>query len=256
MNLCSLAVRLAAVGALTGATWAGDRVYNQPIDPLVNFEGATAPLIAVFTGDSLNKPEHSDLLSGDRTIDVVVQIYVPTEVTLPGGVKIDGVDKGGEIILELVGRQIEAALLRGGNPWAKLWRQFVLRIHDANSRPYLIQPDKGARIVAREIVLSVDTLAAPPFAAPEGAWADLIVAIAGDATLAGLAPLVDAAIRGGDAMPGWKTAASLLGLREGVARGIGLAPADATETGEPAAATKITIDGLYPAPTEIEHVGP
>ena len=255
MNLCSLAVRLAAVGALTGATWAGDRVRNQPIDPLAELEGSKQPLIAVFTGDSLNKPEASDWLAGDRTIDVVIQVYIPTEVQMGDGATVDGLDKGGEIVIEIVGRQIEAALLRGENAWAELWRAFVLKVHDANSRPYLIAPEKGPRIIAREIILSVDTLASPAFGAPQGAWADLISAIDSDPSLAGLATLIDAAIRGGAALPDWKTAATQLGLRFGVARGIGLAPADTTETGTAVLAGTITIDGLYPSETEISNGG-
>jgi hypothetical protein len=253
MSLPALAIRLATVFALRGQTWAGASVLDQPVNPIEGLTKTAVPVIAVYSGDEVTKADSRDWLAGDRTLSLVVQIYLPPDLAVPNGPRIDALRDGGELALNLIWRQVESTLLRSGSPWAALWRNLVFMVHDVSSRPYLIEIDKGPRLVARETIFSLDTIAAPGFSAPADVWADLLTLMQSTSELQPLATLVDAAIRGGAELPTWSATVAQLGLRDGGARGIGLAPVDTTETGEAEVLGQITISELMQTPVVIDE---
>lgn len=253
MSIPALALRLATVFALRDQTWAGTSVLDQPINPIEGLSKATKPVIAVYTGDDVVKADARDWMAGDRTSNLVIQIYLPADLTVPNGPRIDALRDGGEFALGIIWRQIESVLLKDTSPWASLWRSLIFSVHDVSSRPYLIEIETGPRLVARETIFAVDTVASPDFAPPSGLWADLVALMTSTPELQPLATLVDAAIRGGSDLPDWAIAAAQMGMRDGVIRSVGLAPADATEVGEAAPLSSVEVDGLMPAPVVIDE---
>jgi len=253
MSLPALALRLATVFALRGQTWAGAAVLDQPVNPIEGLTRTAVPVIAVYSGDEVAKADSRDWLAGDRTMSLVIQIYLPPDLAVPNGPRIDALRDGGELALNLIWRQVESTLLRGASLWAALWRNLVFTVHDVSSRPYLIDIDKGPRLVARETIFSLDTIAAPGFSAPADVWADLLTLMQSTPELEPLAGLVDSAIRGGEALPDWQQAVAILGLRDGADVALGLAPIAVTENGTVPVITEITINGLSSAAVVIDE---
>ena len=86
MSLTATVVRIATVMALRGATLAGERVLDAPVDPLTDAIDARGPLIAVFTGDRHGEVEGRDILGANETLDLTIQVYLPAgaEVLIGG----------------------------------------------------------------------------------------------------------------------------------------------------------------------------
>lgn len=254
MNLTSLALRIAAAGAIKGATWAGDRVATQPIDPLANLSKEKKPLIAIYTGDSgAEQVRGRDLTSADHFVTLIIQIYLPPRIAVDGVGEIDTTNEFSEVVIEIVGRQIEIALMQSETAWAKIWRDIVFEIVGVNSKPYLIQSDKGPRAVAREVQWSVNTVSSPAFGPPSGVWIDFLAAVETDELSAPMRPLIEAAIRG-ENMPDWKRAIYSAGMRLAAGRKIGISPADLKAAGEAAPLASIIIDGLAAASVAVDPV--
>jgi hypothetical protein len=254
MGLARLATRICAAEALKGATWALGRVYDSKIAPIDFMKvDQRQPFIIVVTDDDKGAVQGRDLVASDRELDLIFEVAVATKVAIDAEgetVKIEDTDAGYEVVLDLVERQIVRALQSGQGKWAKLFRSFAINFRMIASRRTADQ-QQGIRYAARQIVLSVQTLADPPFetAQTTGKWKELLDALAASADLAYLAPILRTEIEAGDLLD-WQKATAALGHTESEARAIGLAPAfDPTpnvtnDTEEPPVLVQITADGF------------
>lgn len=247
MSLAAFALRLSAIQALRGATYAGERVFDSTIDP-IDFlaQQERQPFIVVSTEDEEADIEGRDLLYPSRKIALLIEFGLASKVDA-GDIDIPHTDAGLEASLNIMHRQIMRALTIGG-AWADLFREFSPRIEKLVSRRMADAPKQGARFALRQVVLTCDTLADPDYgAAPEAgtAWARLLSAMDGDPELADFATVLRDAIIG-DPLPSWRRRQAALGISEAGLAAIGLAPVfeHAAEDQEPAAATEATLDGM------------
>lgn len=254
MSLVSFALRQATVMALKGRTFAGSHVFDSAIGSLEAVaEGATTPVIVVYVDEErAGKIDGRDLLAGDRVLDLVLEIIIFGRQAADADGEVYAIphtDEGLEVSLDLMVRAIHRGLLADDGVWPELWRNFVFGVEKVGVRRAADTKD-GVRFAARQLVLSCFALAEPGFgAAVAGPWEKLLTAMRAESGMAPLADVIGQAIAGGP-MSGWRQAQAALALtREGV-RGIGLAPFDATETGEAPPLDIITLDPLGLASTD------
>jgi hypothetical protein len=246
MSLINLAVRIAAVKALKGATLAGDRVFDSQIDALDDrITKDKAPAIVVYIDEDHAKPLGKDLVNADRTVSLVIEISVASKVAIGDvtEVVIPYTDPGLETTINLIGYQIMKALQAGASEWSELWRLFVVGIHEV-AAVRGANAEKGVRWAARQIVMKCETLSEPAYGiapAEGGHWARLLAAMAADSDLAPIGSLIEGVISE-PALADWRSAAAVLGVNRDVADGIGIAPLDPAATGEAAAAAEITAE--------------
>ncbi|MFO1150999.1 MAG: hypothetical protein U1E62_21705 [Alsobacter sp.] len=241
MSLARLALRLATIRALRGATFAEDRVFDSAILG-IDFveEHERMPVLVVTTDDDEGDVEGIDLAAADRKVDLVIEMAVGTFVKVDDNVRmtIPHTDEGLELSLDLMGRDVLRALQAGDSEWSLLWRAFALRIDTVTARRGSDSKD-GLRFAARQLVITVQPLAEPPFGqgVAAGPWATFLTALRLDPQFLTIADLVEASIAG-TPLPDWRQAEAALGLtRQGVA-GIGLAPVYDT-AGEAAKGTEL-----------------
>lgn len=245
MSIAALALRTAAVMTLRGATFAERRVYDSAIDPLdARIAEERVPLIVVTTDDSDAAPQGRDLLSADRSVDLIIETAVASLVrSKPGDAveyTIPQTDDGLEWTLDLMGRQIMRVITAGDGVWPDLLRDLaggfskMLVRRGAGS-------EKGVKFAARQMILTASAALEPPpgEVPPAGSlYNRFLAAMASDPDLAAQANLVRAEIIGVP-LPPWRQAAALLGIGPGVARAIQLTPE------EPAPDTMpLDIDGV------------
>lgn len=239
MNLVALATRMCAVQALRGSTLAQQRVYDSAISPLdLTKDQEAQPLITVAVDDGEITPDGRNLLTGSQQLSLIIEVACASRVSItlppeevPEGeepeqeiVTVPHTDAGLEVILDLMGRQVDRALLAGG-PWSDLFRWFVVAIPKVTHRRGA-GSEKGVRFAAHQIILTCQTLAEPAFAhvPPDGPWARLLELMRADPAMRGIANLLEAEI----ATPNlnvWQQAITDLGMRESNIHGIGLGPA-------------------------------
>lgn len=236
MSLVALAIRIAAVQALKGATLAGAEVYDSPLDPFdLALAAREKPTIAVYTGEDRGTVEGRDWLAPDQMIDLSFQVMLPTAVPVPSGdgtVTLRTRDAGAEMVFDLVWRQISAVLMAGTSDWAELWRLFVGNTPSISARPFIIEGEDGVRIAAQEIVIMASpTIGDPPFGAVlDGTpWQAFLLKLADEPALLGVAEILTTAIETPNDLDDWQAARAVLGLTLDVADGIGIFPIVATE---------------------------
>lgn len=240
MSLVALALRMSAVRAMTGdATLVGSRVFDSAIMPIDRMIGEDrAPFIAVSTEDEAGKPSGRDLNTGDRTIDLVIELavgsVVPMEGIPPEGgdaiqLVVPETDGNLELALAVITRQITACLFgRGGGAWGDVFRLFTGAVEEYSSRRGVPNKD-GQRFAARQLVFRIKAFAEPAFGQePEAGtpFAKFLAAIEADSDLDKHAAIIRRALSG--APIGWPElftqAAVDAGLTEEEAQGIGIAP--------------------------------
>lgn len=215
-GLVRTALRLCAVKALSGRTFAKDRVQDSSIAPMAEaITESPLPVIVVYTDEEDMPIAGLDLLVPTAgTCAVVFLVAVAGATRLDNGtyqVAFPETDAASELTLDLIERDIKLALLNPRDKWAELWRAFAMH----------------ASRWLRQLILDVDPLADPvPGAAPSGLWAELIAAIAADADadFAGLAPVLERAILGPSALSERELAQVELGLTKAGAQATGLEP--------------------------------
>ncbi len=204
MSIVALALRLSAVRALQAATLvASSRIYDSAVLPIDQMASNTPePFISISTEDESSRPAGRDLNSGDRMIDLVVEIAIAKTVTLPGeegaAIAVVDTDANLELTLAVLARQIAACLFgRGGGLWGDAFRAFAASIEEANSRRG-VPVENGQRFAARQLVYRVKALAEPPFGPVESntPFAKFFAAAEGDAPLAPTASIIRRAIEG------------------------------------------------------------
>ena len=118
MSLVALALRVATIKALRGATLCGDRVFDSPMEPLdVALEDEKGPYLAVYIDREDHRPMVKDMLSGEgRSFEIVIHCMLPDRVKLTGAddqeYSIDTSDKGGELVQNIINRQIISTAAR------------------------------------------------------------------------------------------------------------------------------------------------
>lgn len=253
MSLVSFGLRLAVCRLLAGRTWAEERVVNSPIDPLSNVlrdDDTKAvdprPLIAIFTNDEKGSNEGLDIGGRPGTLDLIFFIYLPPDKIVVGDddTEFEARDSGGAMALDLVWHQCRTALLFGPEPWRKVYEKFAHKITDVRSRPILIETERGVRIPAKEVILTVDALPEPEVGKPLNPnWSLLDTAMRADVDAAPLADLIKAMIEEPANLASWQLDRANLAVSEAAIRALGLAPIDPTETGEAAELEDITFGG-------------
>lgn len=232
MSLSRAILRLTAVQAIKGQTLAEARVYNSDLDPLDHRMSAEKqPVIVVFTDDQQEElGHHGDMGQGQGSIDLVIEVAIAGKTIVAGTdqndqevqVTIGETDAGMEFTLDLLERQVIAALTAGVGPWPDLWRLFCTKILRRVSRRGG-SAESGARFAARQIVLTCETLIEPPPGVIylESAWQHLLDAVTEDPNLSPLAPILRAELSG-DPASDWAQAARLLGVNLDAISALGL----------------------------------
>ncbi len=234
MSLVALAMRIATVRALTGATLAEARVYDSAIDPIdQTITEDRAPILVVLTDDDEATPDGRDIFNASRQIDLVIEVAVASRVTVANPdaeddeiqvIEIPHTDAGLEITINLIGRQIVRTLLSDQGPWANLWRRIVLSPSKITSKRGA-GSEKGVRFAARQLTITTETLSEPPTGAQaEGFWADFLTAMEADAAVSNLAPIIRAEIEG-PSLPDWRRFIADLGANPNTALALGFGPA-------------------------------
>lgn len=252
-SLVSTALRIAARRAISGATFAGQRVHDSAISPIDHMveTGQAEPFIVVSSEDETALIKTRDVTGGDRSIDLVIEVAIahPVTANADGGseIVIPATDAGLELSLSLIVRQVYRALFeQRGNVWADVFARFVLNVEKATNKRGVGNRD-GARFAARQLVLTLDTLHEPPFGhvpASGEPWGDFLAAMEADDELATLAPLVRQSITGTPTIEDWDRTRSDLGLTEVGSAHIGLRGAGGLISEEPAIAQDGTFEDM------------
>lgn len=254
MSLVSFGLRLTASRLVRGQTWAGDLIFNSPIDPVAEWQevvvpGQGQPCIAIYTGQREATVVGKATQGQSASIDLVFNIFLPPTLVLAApadgdvpAITLETSNTGAAMVIDMMARQIEAAFRFGPDPWRTIWNIFVVRVKGVRSRPLLYQIDKTVQIPCVEVTYSLECIPDPDFGvALLPGWAMLKAAMLNDPDYAASAPLLDTLISGPLGLPGWRKAQAALGIGTTAFRALGTAPADHTEVSEPAVLTDVVL---------------
>ncbi|MGS1093110.1 hypothetical protein ACVCNR_00815 [Aquamicrobium terrae] len=173
--LTRIALRIAAVEALKGATLVGNNVLDSEIGAIdIAADGsvrtdADKPFIAAYTdaskvevdlaGRALQKSGPLDMvLEYGVTAAMTVTDEETGESTVMAG--IPATDAGLEFTLDLIGYQISAALADPDNEWADIWRSIAGNVQKIE-RKRTADAAGGTRVAAQQMTITVDLMADP-----------------------------------------------------------------------------------------------
>lgn len=231
MSIARMVTRLATVFALKGNTIAEDRVKDSEMTDLQHaLEHAPATVVMVYTDDSQFAPEQGKRLFGGQGSTTLVLIIAVVGVNkLREGeyeFSFPATDHATEISLDMLERQIQAALMDPDNPWSQVWRGIVSTVTKWTSRR--ASTDKsGVRYAARQILIEIETVSDPiPGRPVEGEWRKFLDLLGGlEDDRRALAEPLEMIMTGGEVdAETWRRAALELGVNKDVIRGIGLGP--------------------------------
>lgn len=177
--MITIALRTILSRIIEDQTWAAERVFDSPLDPLVeiarSIDEKSRPCIALYTQEASGKPPGLETQNGPQSVKMVIAIYVPpAAVKLPNGVELQIDNVGSALALNTIERQVDAAMHFGPAAWVELWRRFVLHIAEKRSRFVLISVENGVRIPCLEVEYDLNCVGDAEFARPlYGAWLDL-----------------------------------------------------------------------------------
>lgn len=185
MSLTAQAVVSVTHYLLDGATWANDRIFEQPIDPIADIltrnDGPTEPVLAVYVEKAEYSVTGRNTQGNDGDSDLKIIAYIaPGKLKLPNGsyeFELDGNQTAG-LSLNVIGRQIDAAFHTGNAVWAAVWRGFILSISQRSVRYLLVEIENGLKFPAMEITYKCRTIPDPEFGQPMSkAWVALDAAL-------------------------------------------------------------------------------
>lgn len=263
MSLVALAMRMSAVRAIeSAAIFPEGRAFDSaflPIDDMT--EGGASPFVIASTETIVSSPSGRDINSGDRTIDLILEIALtrPVKIDVPGEggsveIALVETDAGLEASIALLERQVLSCLFgRGGGAWGDLFRKLVSQIKETTSRRGVSSED-GNRFAARQLTFSIAAISEPPFGMEiDGAspMAEFIALALADEETASLAAAIKHAIEGKPLdWPEVYTASAVLGvLTEEEASAIGIALVE--PEAEPPIVAEIEVDGGHGDPYPI-----
>lgn len=260
-SLVSLALRIAAVRLLTGATLAEGRVFDSAIAPLDEMiDRDPAPLIVVSTEDERAEIAGRSLIGSNSTVDLVFDVVIASHVTraivIGDGEEaqqldtvIPATDGGLEMSLAIMGRQIIRAMTYKAphaEGWSEVFKALVPSIKAISSKRGA-GATNGMKFSARQITVTVEPVMEPDFGRdPEdGSAFDLFLkAMEADPELADKAAVIRAEIIG-EPLPAYRRPFADLVVRDAEAEGLGITSLISPPE-EAAALTEIEIDGLGP----------
>ena len=239
-SLVGMAIRIAAIRAVRGRTYAGDRVHDSAISPVDHMveEGNDEPFIVISTEDEEAKEIGGrDVGNGMRTVDLVIEVAIAHAVTAaptaegddppPPDIVIPATDGGFELSLGLMSRQISEALFseRSADPWSTIFARLAPKVVMVSARRGVGNKD-GARFAARQIIFRLDVMQEPPFGHELGAvgelWRDVIDAMESDSDLEAVVPLIRSAVTGDPGVEAWDRGRADQGLTPEAADNIGI----------------------------------
>lgn len=231
MSLVSQALVAITHYVLDGQTWAGDKIMEQPVDPigdlLLNAGTRQKPVIAVYVETARHDVEGRETQGMKGELDLKIFAYISPGITeLPEGVgfTLDGRTAG--LTLNVIGRQIDGALHSGNPSWISVWRRFVIKVDERSVRYMLVEVENGARVPTMEVTYRCCTIPDPDFGTPiYGAWLDLDTALrAASAEKTKLADLFKGMIENPADLPDYQDMQANFGLTDAGLAATGLAP--------------------------------
>lgn len=254
MSLVDLAARIVLTRALRGKTFAGNAVLDAPLEPIAEATRLGVPVLAVFTSDPGGGTEGRSMLSAERYLDVdLVAILPPAASVTLDDVALNPARGGGAaMLLDIMGRQIVAALQADLGVWATLWRRLIVKYEDVEIGAASFTVDDGVRVPARRMALACRTLPDPDFGSPlSGFWLALDTAMREDAALVPVADLIKGAIEGPAEMPDWHRIMAAMGWSLQALKVSGLGPVDPTAYADATDAAAGDEDGGTVDPAEL-----
>lgn len=172
MSLAMMALRIAAVQALKGATLVGGNVLDSEIAALdLTANGALKtdqekPFIAIYTEGANVGDTRLTGLRSNGAIEVVFNFGIAASMTVSdpeNGLAVvegyPGTDANFEMLLDAISCQICRALVDPENAWAQVWtdlvQEVVAKVQRRNST------SDRVRMAAGQVVLTVNALADP-----------------------------------------------------------------------------------------------
>ncbi len=260
MALTTFALRCAAVRALRGNTFCGEKVFDSEIVPLdQKSTEQKAPFISVYTDESRTPSVAGrDILGAQHEIDLTFEISVSAQIevtvadqqggqTVETHITVPKTDAALEAQLNIIGRQIHRVFLASENPWAEVWRNLVVRISRIDEKRGAMS-ENGMRFAARQITFSFVVINEPPFSDPIGVWLDLINLLKSSNDTAGLGKIIESEIKT-PLLADWQSVKADIGLTLDGWLGIGVsnvgqAPQELTLADEQVLSGRFTVDGL------------
>ena len=136
------ALRLITVKALKGATWAADRVFDSPATVAdLRIEAQRQPFIAVFVDEADTEGIDQPTATGPMNTRLIIEAGVASAVAFQPAVDVgppeppvtitslNDTDAGLEMTIGFLAEQVRDALMSTANPWAELWRGFVVQLN-------------------------------------------------------------------------------------------------------------------------------
>lgn len=257
MSLVAQAILTTTRHVLDGRTWAQGRVHEQPVDPIDSMlragQDTGKPVLAVYVEQVESEPVGRETQHGTRMVTLKVMAYISPSVTHVGDeLEISFEADGAGLALNMLGRQVDAALHYGNPTWVKLWGDFVLRITGRKMRFLLVEVENAVRIPTAEIEYKLETVAEPDMGVPLfGAWLglDTLLRTKG-ADEQQLADIIKEAIEQPEGLPDWQQFQVARNLSDAAFRATGLAPLAVDDEGEP-----VPLEDIISEP-EVEIVPP
>ena len=246
MSLVSQALLTVVRKALTGRTWAAENVLEQPVDPLAAMirDGQGRPYLAVYSEQTKGEPSGTETQSGVRHIKLKLIAYVPPKVMVEQDeVSFEFDNTGAGLLLNLIGRQADAALHYGNTTWVDLFRKFVLCVEKVETRYLLIELENGVRVPALEACYDVQSVPEPEFGKPlYGAWQQLDTALRATPEGAKVADLFKALIEAPADLPDYQQFQIATNLSDAAFRSTGLDPLAVDDEGVPPTTNDVDAD--------------
>lgn len=248
-------LRLIAVKALKGQTWAEDKVFDSPATVAdLRIESERQPFIAVFVDEGDTEGIEYPAASGPLNTKLIIEAGVASSIVLPvlsgtapepssGVTQLNDTDAGLEMTIGFLAQQVRDAFLSTSNPWAELFREFtgaqLRRLDCVRGGPSADQSKPPQRYASRILIFHTGVLAMPPRGAhlESGTfWPHFLEMAAADQELAGIGELVSAhLIYPSGELPEWRMAQKYLGSTADIVQGLGISPyqpSDQIETQE------------------------
>jgi hypothetical protein len=253
MNLGMNVLRLLAVRAIRGNTWAEERVYDSPATPAdIRVQTNRETYIAVYVDSGDANLKDNTTLTAPGSADLVIEVGVASpqrfdqagnpvgdETPAPRAgstvTQLNATDEGMEMTIGLVAHQAMQALVstKATNPWAELFRMLTVAQYENLSirrgGPVNETPNKPTpRFASRIVIIRCGMIADPPRGVPMEPgtfWPTFLDATKDDPELAGVSSLIRAHIEPPTgALPDWRQAQKLLTLTNEGAHSLGMAP--------------------------------
>jgi hypothetical protein len=255
MSLVAQAMVMTVTRALRGQTWAADRVYEQPINPLKfalsGPDNGGKPMLAVYVEHTTGAPRGLELQHGIQSMCIKIVAYVPPVVrVVEGGETLAFNNDSAALVLNLMQRQVLNHLQTGNTPWVQLFRKLSAGASERKSRFLLIEFEDGVRLPSAEMTIDLQCAPEPNIGeALKGPWLTLDGLLRGEGE-GEIADLIKASVEAGGQVPDWALLQAQLNLSDEAYLASGLAPLAVGEDGEAATLIDVEID------TQIEVTPP